>query len=265
MSTFFRLLFNLLVVVIYLYLLAPLIVVVLFSFSDRSFFSFPPTGFSFQWYVAAWQSGAFTEPAIRSLVLAVVASLFAAVLAIPACLGLRRYKGRRWAGLLEFLLISPLVVPALIIGIALLYFFLRLNLIDTWIAMLAAHTLLVFPFMFRSIFVSAVGIQSQYEEASEILGASPWTTFRNVVFPFLLPGITSGAIFAFIISFDQFTVSLFISQVDQITLPVALYRYLYDVNDPVAAAVSSALVGFGLILAIALQRLGLLRHVGGQA
>ena len=138
------------------------------------------------------------------------------------------------------------------------------NLIDTLSALVVSHTLLVFPFMFRAILVSAMEIKPHLEEASEILGAPPLRTFFSVVLPSLAPGITSGAIFAFIVSFDQFTISLFVTQSEQVTLPVALYRYVYDVNDPVAAAVSSSLVLFGLVFAIVLQKAGLLKHVGGR-
>ena len=257
-------LFTALVLAIYLYLLAPLFVVVLFSFSNKSFFTFPPTEFSLRWYRAAWELGQFGGPAIRSVLLAVGSTLLAAAIAIPAALALRKAKPSFWTRAVEFLLLTPLIVPALIIGIALLYYFLRHDLIDTVAGLLASHTLLVFPFMFRAVLVSAMEIKPQLEEASELLGASPWQTFRSVILTGLMPGITSGAIFAFIVSFDQFTVSLFVTQSEQVTLPVALYKYVYDVNDPVAAAVSSALVVFGLVLAITLQKAGLLKSIGGQ-
>jgi len=252
------------VVLIYAFLLAPLVVVILFSFSAKSFFTFPPTGFSLRWYTAAWELGTFTAPMIRSIVLALSATFCSTVLAVPAVLALRRLSSSKVAKVVEFYLLTPLVVPSLIIGIALLYYFLKLDLIDTFAALLTAHTLLVFPFMLRAILVSAQDIKKHLEEASEILGAGPWRTFRSVVLPGLLPGIVSGAIFAFIVSFDQFTVSLFVTQSEQTTLPVALYKYVYDVNDPVAAAVSSALVIFGLFLAVCLQKTGLLDHAGGR-
>lgn len=255
---------NIGVALIYLFLLAPLIIVVLFSFSEKSFFTFPPEGFSLRWYKAAWELGIFGGPAIRSIVLAIGATILATALAVPSALALRRLQGSLLARVLEFILLTPLIVPALIIGIALLYFLIRVDMIDTFPALLGAHTLLVFPFMFRAILVSALDIKKHLEEASEILGAGPWRTFFSVVMPSLVPGITSGAIFAFIVSFDQFTVSLFVTQSDQITLPVALYKYVYDVNDPVAAAVSSSLVILGLVVAFGLQKFGLLGHIGGR-
>lgn len=254
---------NVGVLLIYLFLLTPMLVVILYSFSSKSYFAFPPEGFSLRWYEAAWASDRFLAPAIRSITLAIGSTVIATALAIPAALALRRFRDSRWARALEFVLLTPLIVPALILGIALLYFFLRLNAVDTLPALVAAHTLLVFPFMFRAVLVSALDVKMHLEEASEILGAGPWRTFWNVVLPSLAPGITAGAIFAFIVSFDQFTVSLFVTQSDQVTLPVALYKYLYDVNDPVAAAVSTMLVAFGLLLALGLQKAGLLKHVGG--
>ena len=249
---------------IYAFLLAPLIIVVLFSFSNKSYFTVPPTEFSLRWYERAWELGTFGGPMLRSVLLAIGATILAGAFAVPAALAVRRLRHMKLARVIEFVLLTPLVVPALIIGIALLYFFLRFDLIDTLPALVIAHTLLVFPFMFRSVLVSALEIKPHFEEASEILGATPLRTFFSVILPGLAPGITSGAIFAFIVSFDQFTVSLFVTQSEQVTLPVALYRYVYDVNDPVAAAVSSSLVLFGLVFAVILQKAGLLKYVGGR-
>lgn len=250
-------------VLVYLFLFLPLIVVVLFSFSDKSYFSFPPTGLSLRWYVAAWESGLFLTPALRSLALATVSTLVAAVVAIPVTLGLRGLGDGRLKNAIEFLVLSPLIVPALIIGIALLYMFNRFGLLDTFAALVLGHCVIVLPYMFRSVYTSAVGLRQNLIDASEILGASPWTTFRQVVLPALMPGVISGAIFSFIISLDQFTVSLFITQSDQIVLPVAIYKYLSDMNDPVTAAVSTVLVVFGLLLAFIIDRLGWLRHLSG--
>jgi putative spermidine/putrescine transport system permease protein len=249
------------VVCIYFYMLLPLFVVVLFSFSDRSFFVFPPTGFSLQWYERAWSSGGFVQPAIRSIALALLATFIAGILAVPASLGLRRMSRSRLAQVLEFVILSPLIVPALIIGIALLHFYISFGLIDTFSGLLLAHVILVLPFMFRSVVVSIHDLNPAHLEASEMLGAPPLTTFRRVVLPTLVPGIVAGGVFAFIVSLDHFTISLFITQSKQTTLPVAIYKYLYDVNDPVVAAVSTALVMFGLVLALLMQRAGWLKHL----
>jgi putative spermidine/putrescine transport system permease protein len=248
--------------VIYAYLMMPLIIIVLFSFSDRSFFAFPPTGFSFRWYERAWETGVFIRPALLSIVIGVMSSAIAATLAIPAVLALRRSATTRIAAVLEVVLLTPLIVPGLIIGIALLYAYSRFRLIDNFAALLFAHVLIVFPFMFRSVMTSAFNLKKQHEEASEILGASAARTFRKIILPQLRGGIASGAIFAFIISFDQFTVSLFVTQSEQTTLPVAIYKYLYDVNDPVAAAVSTVLVAFGLVVTFLIQRAGWLDQLG---
>lgn len=253
---------DLLAVLVYAFLVLPLLVVVLFSFSERSFMVFPPTDFSLRWYHAAWDSGLFFAPALRSLALAVAATAIAAALSIPAALALRKCTPGSLRHALEFAMLSPLIVPSLIIGIALLYAFNRMRLLDTFTALLAAHTVIVFPFMFRAVLTSALGLRQALIDASECLGASPLYTLTNVVLPALVPGIISGAIFAFIVSLDQFTVSLFVTQSEQTVLPVAIYKYLFDVNDPVAAAVSTVLVLFGLLLAFVIDRLGWLRHLG---
>lgn len=250
---------------VYAFLILPMLVVVLFSTSDKSFFTFPPTGFSLRWYEAAWTSGRFLGPALRSLVLAVLATGIAGAIAIPAALALRRMQPGRLRATVEFFFLTPLVVPALIIGIALLYSFSRLRLLDTFAGLLAAHALIVFPFVFRAVLTSVLNLRQHLLDASMILGASPFHTFRRIVFPALVPGLAAGAIFAFIVSLDQFTVSLFVTQSEQEVLPVAIYKYLYDVNDPVVAAVSTVLVAFGLLVAVVINWFGWLRHLGGSA
>lgn len=248
---------------VYAFLVLPLVVVVVFSFSERSYFTFPPTGVSLRWYARAWETGLFVVPALRSLALAVIATAAAAALSVPAALGLRRMRPGRLRAAFEFVFLSPLIVPALIVGIALLYAFNRIGLLDTFTGLVAAHTLIVFPFMFRAVLTSVLGLKPSLLEASEILGASPAMTMRRVVLPALVPGMVAGAVFSFIVSLDQFTVSLFVTQSEQIVLPVAIYKYLFDVNDPVAAAVSTVLVVFGLLAAFVIDRLGWLRHLSG--
>ena len=250
---------------VYFYMLVPLLVIVAFSFSDKSYFDFPPTGFSLEWYVRAWQSDYFLVPAVRSLVLGATSTLAAAILAVPAALGVRRLRNTAWEPVIEYTILSPLIIPNLVIGVALLYYFIPLGLIDTAVGILVAHVIIVIPFMFRAILIGIYDLNRQHEEASEILGASPFTTFRRITVPSLAPGIAAGAIFSFIVSFDQFTVTLFVVQRDQVTLPIAIYNYLSDVNDPVVASVSSVLVLFGLLLTILIQRAGLLKHLGGQS
>jgi putative spermidine/putrescine transport system permease protein len=250
---------------VYGFLIVPLLVVVLFSFSDKSFFTFPPSGFSLKWYHAAWASERFLGPAVRSIVLALLSTLIAVIITVPAALAMRKMRGGRVRAAVEFLFLGPLIVPALIVGIALLYSFTKVGLIDTFAGLLAAHALIVFPFVFRAVLTSVVNLQQHLIDASTILGAGPLYTFRRIVLPALVPGLAAGAIFAFIVSLDQFTVSLFVTQTEQAVLPVAIYKYLYDVNDPVVAAVSTVLVVFGLAVAVVIDRFGWLRHLGGTA
>lgn len=246
---------------VFAFMLTPLAVIVLFSFSDKSFFQFPPQGLSLQWYGRAWQSGQFLVPALRSLAIGVAATAIASLLAIAAGLALRPLRTTRTGQALEFVFLSPLIVPHLILGIALLHFFNPPGLIDTFAGLLAAHVVMILPFVFRTILVGIHDLNPQLEEASELLGASRFATFRLVILPALVPGMVAGAILAFIVSFDQFTVSLLITQRDQITLPVAIYKYLYDVNDPVAAAVSTVLVVVGFSVTLLVQRLGWLKSM----
>lgn len=263
-SRIWRLASDTVAAIVFLLLILPMMVVIVFSFSERSFFTVPPSGFSLRWYKAAWESGLFLAPALRSLALAALSTTIAAALSVPAALSLRRMRPSALRSTLEFAFLSPLIVPALIVGIALLYAYNRLGILDTFAGLVIAHTLIVFPFMLRAVLTSVMALKESLLEASEILGASPIQTLRHIILPGIVPGIVAGATFSVIVSLDQFTVSLFVTQSEQVVLPVAIYKYLFDVNDPVAAAVSTVLVLFGLLAAFVIDRLGWLRHLSSM-
>jgi putative spermidine/putrescine transport system permease protein len=170
-----------------------------------------------------------------------------------------RYQFRGKA-VLEALFLAPLVVPSLIIGVALLYFFSTIGFIDSFQRLVLAHLILTVPYTIRSISATLYGLDPSYEEASRVMGAGTLRTFRKVLLPMLRPGIVVAALFAFIVSFDNFNASIFLISGNTVTLPVRIFTYLGFQFDPSIAAISTVLlVATVVVLAIAERTIGLTR------
>lgn len=220
-----------------IFILTPLIVVGVVAFTSASFVSFPPPGYSLRWLAKVLADPAFMRPLANSLLLGLAAALSAATLAIPAALALarRRFRG---ATEIESFLLSPLSLPALILSIALLFYLSRLGLGGGFAGLLIGHTVIVLPYMLRTVLSVARGADPALEEAAQVLGADPWRTFVHVTLPTLRPGIIAGALFAFLVSFDEVAVSLLMSTIGTMTLPVAILNYVAHNYDPAVAAIS---------------------------
>ena len=195
---------NAVVALLYLFLLAPIVIVVIAAFNAGEYLQFPPDGFSLRWFQSLAASEPFIDAFLFSLRLAAVVTVLSTVIGTAAALYLTRYS-RRFRGLLRLLIISPLPVPAILTGIALLIFFYATDISTNGFVNLAlGHIVVTIPYVFLTVSTVLVGFDRSLEEAARSLGAGPWTTFRRVTLPILKSGIVSGAVFAFIISFDQF-------------------------------------------------------------
>ena len=237
-----------------LFVTAPILVVCVVAFTPHGYLSLPTDGFSLRWFYAIADRPEFLQSFRTSLWLAALASTLAVVLAVPAALAIGRmqFTGR---GLLLSLFQSPLMIPHLVLGIALLRFFTEAGLgISGW-TLVAGHLVVVFPFALRLILTTSVGLDRQIENAAVSLGASRWTTFSRVTLPLILPGVVSGWILSFIQSFDEVTMSVFISTPQTTTLPVRLFLYIQDNIDPLVASVSAILIVLTVIVMVVLDRL----------
>lgn len=243
-----RLAFGALIVALCLFFLAPMLVVCYLAFSPVGFFKFPVDSLSLQWFSRLWQTPALLESFYRSLVLAAVVVPVTGVLAVASALALRRSRFRGRA-VLDAMFSAPIVVPSLVIGVALLQVYAAGGLTDTWVGVLAAHVVVTFPYFLRAVYVSLATRQDHLEEAAESLGADPWRVFRTVTFPSIRPGIVSGAIFSFVVSLDEFNVTLFIVGRDTQTAPVALYNYWFENANPTVAALSVLIIVIGFAAA----------------
>jgi putative spermidine/putrescine transport system permease protein len=219
----------------------PVMAIVAESFTDTDYIVFPPTGPSLKWYWAILERREFIESALVSLVVACGASLAATTLGTLAAIAMVRYRffGRR---LLQSLFLTPMSLPGLILGLALLQFFAGYSLPRDMRAMMIGHLIITIPFAIRFVMVALMGINPSVELAARSLGASGWTTFRLVTLPLIRPGIVASLVFAFILSFDDVAVSLFLSSPTTTTLPVRIYTYIDQNYDPLVTAVSAFIV-----------------------
>ncbi|MEW6262439.1 MAG: ABC transporter permease [Thermodesulfobacteriota bacterium] len=236
------LIFHLSVAGIYTFLLLPIVIVLLASVSPTSYLTFPPKGFTLAWYAKAMTQSQYVDGFKFSLVLAAATVVISSAIGVMASLALMRFNfpGKE---LINAFVMSPLIFPMVIIGIALLQFFSLLRLSGSFAGLLVGHVIITFPYMIRTISASLHRFDVSLEEAAWTLGANRWRAFLHVTFPLIRPGIVAGAVFAFIVSFDNVPVSIFLQGVTQSTLPVVIFSYIEYGVDPTIAAISTMLIG----------------------
>ncbi len=237
------------------YLLAPILVVVGASFNAGNFLTFPPQGFSLRWFGVFLQNQVFLDAIVRSLGLAALATAISVLIGTAAALYYVRYAQRGKEGL-RLLLLLPLVLPEILTAMALLFFFHTIGVGTKFgIALLSGHVLITLPFVFLNVVSALHGFDANWELAARSLGAGRWTVFRRVTLPLIKGGVINGAMFAFIISFDTFGISLLLKDVGSATLPLQLFDYLRFNFTPEAAAVSTLSIFMTLVVVIATEKL----------
>lgn len=226
--------------------LAPLVVVAGVSFEPRELLRFPPDGVSLRWYYAALGNEEFLGAAGNSLVVAVCATVCAALLGVPAAYGLARHRFPGHATVTA-LLNSPLLVPELVMGLALLQIIAYLLLSPSVLTLTLGHILICLPYIVRMMNAAIVGIDPSVEEAALNLGASRLAVYRTVVLPMARPALYAALLFAFLMSFDNAVLSLFLVSARMQTLPISVYNYVQYSLDPMIAAVSTMLIGVSVL------------------
>lgn len=229
-------------------LLLPTLVVVPVSFSDQKSLRLPK-GFSTQWYANFFTDPGWYESAILSLRVGLVVTVIATVLGTAAALGLNRALGP-WKGGARALLLAPIIVPGVITAIGIFYVFLKIGLTQTFWGFVIAHTVMAIPFVIVTVTASLSGFDHQLVKAAQSLGATPWSAFRQVMLPLIAPGVITGALFAFLTSFDEAIITLFLSGPFTRTLPVKIYQSVTQEFDPTVAAASTLLLGVTTLLMI---------------
>lgn len=246
--------FNFVAWIVVAFLLAPLIVIVGGSVTEKPYVNFPPTGFTLQWYRQLMERGDFLQSFIDSLLLALACTVVASVIGVMAALGLRRatFAGRQ---AFEAFVMSPLVLPTVISGVALLQFYFLVSMDLPFIGLLIGHVLITIPYVVRTVGGGLLGLDPAIEEAAESLGAHPLSILRKVTLPGIAPSLIASTIFVFITSFDQVTISIFLSSAERVPLPIRIYNYIDYSIDPMVAAVSTLLILFAFVVIAALERL----------
>jgi putative spermidine/putrescine transport system permease protein len=219
------------------FLLLPVLVVTLAAFNGRAILSFPPESWSLRWFMKAIAYEDFQLGFRNGLIVTAWASSIALLVGAAFALALDRYefRGKR---LLETVLLAPLVVPHFTAGLGFLILAAQVGLARGYAVIVVCHVVLVLPFVLRSVYVSLRNLDPRLELAAASLGAPPYRVLGTVTLPLLLPGLVGGWLFAAILSFNEFTASLFVTAQRTQTLPVALYNYVREYADPSMAAVS---------------------------
>jgi len=245
-------------------LVAPVLIVLCLSFTSAPTLKFPPPGFSLTWYRALFstaQSGYIHTAALNSVLVAVASTFLGVAVALPAALGLRRMPGPR-AKALDFFFTSPLILPLLAYGLAALMFSSAVGFRPSLGLMIIGHAVVTAPLVLRTTYASALQLDRALLESSEVLGASRFYTFRRVTLPLVLPGLAAGAFLAFVFSFDNVPVSLFLSTATTDMLPIRLWGMMEVALDVRIAAVSGVLIMVTLLLlALAERFFNFSRHV----
>lgn len=231
------------------FLLGPLAVIAALSFTASEFLAFPPKGLSLRWYAAFLRDLSYIEAIQVSLLVSLGAALGTVLLGVPAALGLvrGRFPGR---GALSLFFTSPLILPQVVIGASMLAFLSAAGLVRTGPGLLVAHLVIVLPYVIRTVAATLEGFDRSLEDAAQDLGATPLVTFFTVTLPLIKQGVIAGGLFAFIISWINVEVSMFLVSARLQTIPVKLFNYIQYNVDPLIAAVSAATIYLALVIIV---------------
>jgi len=244
---------SVVVAAVYAFLLLPLLIVVAAAFNAGNYFTFPPQGFSLKWFANFFQRREFMQALWLSVHLGFWTAVISTVAGTMASLVLvrGRFRGR---DLLNAYVTSPLLLPQILTGVALLQYLSLLGLAQSYWALLIGHVVVTTPYVVRTVSAVLYNFDLALEEAAQSLGASPVRAFFEVTLGLIKPGVVAGAVLAFAISFDNFTISLFLTSPRLTPLPIELFAYLKYSFDPTAAAASAIAIGVTLVLMLLIAR-----------
>ena len=241
------------------FILLPLVLIVWMSFFSNKLLSFPPEGYTFDWYRRAWEMSDFRNGFLLSFRTSLIATAIALLLGVPASFALVRCKfpGRE---VINTLLMSPMVVPAIVGGSAMFVFFIEVEFLTGWRVagspggLILAHSLIALPWMIKLVTTSMTGMNPFIEEAARSLGASATTTFFRITLVAIKPGVIAGSLFAFVNSFIDLEKSIFLVGPESTTLQIALINYLEWTFDPTVGAVATVQITLITVLLIITDR-----------
>lgn len=232
---------------VFAFLILPTLAVIPISLNPSAFLVFPTEGLSLRWYAALFDSPAWTQALRNSLMVAIATTLIATPLGTLAAIGLARMRSRL-KPLLIGLFAAPMVVPVIIVAIAFYFLFAPLGLVNSFAGLVLAHTVLAIPFVVVVVHASLQGFDFEVLRAASSLGARPHTVLLRVLAPLIAPGIAAGAVFAFMTSFDETVVALFVAGPDQRTIPLQMFEGVREQISPTITAAATLLVLLSTLL-----------------
>jgi putative spermidine/putrescine transport system permease protein len=236
------------------FLILPILAVIPLSFTSGSFLSYPLPGLSLRWYHDFFTSAAWLPALRNTLFVGVWVTLLATVLGTLAALGLTRL-GPRARSVVAALAISPMVVPAVILGVGLYFLYAPFGMTNSFIGMVLAHTVVATPFVVVTVAATLQGFDTTLARAAAGLGATPLQVFRMVILPIILPGVLSGAVFAFATSFDEIVLGLFLAGPTQRTIPIQMFNGVREEISPTITAAATLLALMSVLLLATIEAL----------
>jgi putative spermidine/putrescine transport system permease protein len=238
------------------FLIGPSLIVIPMGFSSSKILEFPPPGWSLEWYQKALTDPSWTSGFVNSFQVAVVTAIVSAILGTLAAMGLvrGRFPGK---DLVNAVILSPLIVPVVIIAIGMFAIYVRWKITGSLVGLAIAHSALAIPFVVVSVSTSLRTIDRNLELAAQNLGADPIRTFTRITLPLILPGVLAGFLFAFLTSWDEVVVAIFLTTAKFRTLPVEMWEQVRQVVDPTVAAVATIVLAVTttvLLLAFVVRR-----------
>lgn len=231
----------------------PTLIVLIASLSSAQTLQFPPPGFSFQWYISLFNYPELWSAAVTSLQVAIGTTLLCVVLGVCACLAMAGSRAR-WVSAMDALVMSPLALPGVAVGLGILTYLSLMGVrLSIWTLMIG-HVVICIPYVVRTTLASLTQLGSTLNEASTVLGASPQYTFFHVTLPLIQQGVIIGAFMTFLTSFDNITVSLFLSDARTEVLPIRMWSMIENDLDVRAAAISGILILITAVLMIVMER-----------
>jgi putative spermidine/putrescine transport system permease protein len=256
-----RLAGRLVIVLLYVFLLAPIGIVLLTSFSNDAYLAFPPAHWGLGGYTALYANRGFRAGLETSLLLGAAVTLLTLLCGTAAAYAIARFRFAGAGALLAFFT-APLLLPTIVLGLALLLVFAQLGLLASFTGLVIGHALVAIPYVIRLMLTAISGVPPTLEEAAATLGATPLRIFWRVTLPSMRPALLAAAALAFLASFDEVTITLFLVGPRLTTLPVAVFRYLQDHADPQVSALSVVLIVLTVgVIALIERSLGLMRAV----
>lgn len=250
--------FRAICALIFVFLIAPIVVIIPLSFNSEPYFSYPMAGYSLRWYEVIFGDGSQSllwQRSIRnSVVVGIAATALATALGTLAALGLNRANFPLKGGVMA-ILISPIIVPLVVTAVGMFYFYAQIGLASTLPGIILAHTALGVPFVVITVTATLAGFDQNLVRAGAILGAGPMRVFFTVTLPLILPGVVSGALFAFATSWDEIVVVLFLASTEQHTIPRRMWSGIRELINPTITAAATMLIGLSILLMLAMEML----------